>query len=187
VIRSLESSIASITSSLQQTGRDIAQAQQQLDAAKRKYGAPFPEEAQLNDAIAERNQLQSEMAAETKAKDDAAKTPAQHLVSDEAAAIAPENIEAFKGNLEKQLRRILPNDSVALRVLDTLVANDGIRSNGMYHPWLRMITVAADSQRPRLDPGSRVRSRAALARPVHQGGVEPAGRICLDEGRSGTG
>jgi hypothetical protein len=67
--------VSGITSRVAETSRQITDAQQQLDAAKKKYGAPFPEEGALNDAIAERGQLQSEMAAETKAKEEASKNP----------------------------------------------------------------------------------------------------------------
>jgi hypothetical protein len=67
--------LSGITSSL---GRDSRQITARATAARRgeeEVWRSVPRGSALNDAIAERNQLQSEMAAETKAKEEASKNP----------------------------------------------------------------------------------------------------------------
>jgi N12 class adenine-specific DNA methylase len=148
IVRSVETAAQRITSDLQDSGRKVAAANDMLAKAKAKFGAPFPEEQQLSDAIAERNRLQAEMTAETEAKN---KPKAQVRTGDEFT-LAPDNVEAFRTEMERQLRQILPNDTIALRTLATIDIEgpDGKKSkaNGQYHPWLRMISIAEDTAQP---------------------------------------
>jgi N12 class adenine-specific DNA methylase len=149
--RSIEMAVQRIPSEISETQSEIAKAQNALEAAKRKYGAPFPEESQLNDAIAERNQLQGEMAAETKAAEDAKNVKASALVDDGTArtvTITPEQKQEMWREVAGIARQIMPNKNIRVSVFDTLATPNG-RIQGFHRSTDNLIGIAADIQQSR--------------------------------------
>jgi hypothetical protein len=154
--RSLDMAIQRVPSDLQAIGSLITTRQNELAAAERKYGAPFPEESQLSDAVAERNQLQAEMAAETKAKDNPPPPPAPD--DTQASALAGEEttgppltnqeLEDIWQEAAIQLRKIMPKQDINLHVAAALTVK-GEPAAGFYRHSQRLIALAANIEQNR--------------------------------------
>jgi hypothetical protein len=150
IMRSLELAVSGITSSVQDNARQISEAEKQLAASKKKYGAPFAEEGQLNDAIAERNRLQGEMAAETAAKNTPA--PAQPVQPDVQASalvgaeqdvpkLSDEQKQEFWNEAADIVRQIMPGHNPKLSVAATIKVN-GKPVQGFYQASENLLGIA---------------------------------------------
>lgn len=147
--RSFELAVQKIPSQLQEAKRNLAGFETQAATNEKKIGGPFPEEGQLAEKIAERGQLQAEIAAETATKDaNKAKASAVDSAGGGRPEIfTPEQTDRIKAEAAAQLARLLPGDRVALKFASQI--NDGgQRSLGTY--WNRVIKLATnvDSNKP---------------------------------------
>jgi hypothetical protein len=145
IIRSLEAAVQRISSELQEGARHIAKATDMLDKAKAKYGAPYPDEQALSEAIAERNRLQNEMAEETKAKEQP-QVAASAFVGEpgEAPDLTPEELDKVWVEAADYLRKIHPHGhGLNLEIANRLYV-DGRRVEGFYEHARRLIAVAAN-------------------------------------------
>lgn len=69
----IANAVARIPSDMREAQARLAEVETELKAINRKLGAPFPQAAELAEKLVERNQIQQELAAESKANEDAAK------------------------------------------------------------------------------------------------------------------
>lgn len=145
LIRRIDTKYAGITSAIQQQAREIEEDKTKLAAAQKKYGAPFPQEQELAEAITERNLLQAEMAAETAAKNAPPAPAAPSAIMLEAdrftAGLTPEQVTQATRDLEGMMRQLLPGDTIALSVARRLF-HEGEEHAGQYWPSKRLIAVA---------------------------------------------
>ena len=146
--RRFETAIQRIPSDLQGVEHMLAEANKKLELSKRKFGAPFPEEGQLSEAIAEQARLQQEMTAETEAKNKAAEEPqpaTSDLTVDGAEFIrglTPEQVQEGREYLEGLMQRLLPGDRVALNVARRILGGPAGEAAGRFHHNERLIEVA---------------------------------------------
>jgi hypothetical protein len=141
-VRSLPQDLSNAKSMLRENQRRLAQ-------VEKKIGAPFEFESELNEKLAEREQLQAEMAAESKA-------PANDQPSSDVAAstlVGPEleapqltdaQLDKFWSEAERIVKQIIPNGAdkgLSLKAAEALVSK-GHPVQGFYNKRSRLIAIA---------------------------------------------
>ncbi len=138
--RRIEGEFSRIPSNLRQAQADLAEAEKEYAASAKKVGAPFAEGGQLADAIAERAQLQAEIAGEA----DKPKASVGDVGAEPIPAYLLRHEDQLRTELQKQLRAFGIADRIALRVGQNLELGEKTWQ-GSY--WRRVVSVATDVAR----------------------------------------
>jgi N12 class adenine-specific DNA methylase len=148
IMTRIQNKVREIPQSLSDYKGMVREAQQKLKQTENKIGAPFEHESELAEKIAEREQLQAEMAKESEPA--APAVAASALVGDqsEGPTLSKEQHQQFLDESVKIVHQLLPGHSLDLTVAKSIKI-DGRPVQGFYRHADSLIAIAYNLQQSR--------------------------------------